>query len=123
MSMIEKQTHDRTPTASERIRVRRYAREGQIEEPRTLVTPFRVGITAVIAALSGAGYEHATAPKSHNVPAIVQPFEAPWTIATRAEAKYGNHPEDFDIREEADRLAKEYGPTLTPGEKVEVHVK
>lgn len=86
-----------------------------------------VSITAAGVIAVGGAFElmnYLTTPAGRTVTETVQPrdFQNPSLVAERAEARFGSDPSAFSIRDEASRIAEQYGQ-LRVGEQVKVHVK
>lgn len=78
---------------------------------------------AVLAAVGGyIGINKLTAPKPVTVTEIVQPYQAPWTIAEEAIHDAGRS-SDTPIVPVVDQIVKDYGNTLTVGEHIKVKFK
>jgi hypothetical protein len=104
---------------AERVRVTR-------SKERNLVlrkTAAYLGILAALGIPVGAvAYGKMTEPNTRTVEMPVKPYDNPSTVAQRAETRFGKDPADFNIQEEALRLAAKYG-VLHAGEHLKVHVK
>lgn len=86
-------------------------------------TVFAIGASLVALVAGAKTYNSLTQPDSHSVPVDVRMHDSPWSVASRAEQMFGDDPADFRIADEADRIAKVYGPVLHPGEQITVEVK
>lgn len=82
-----------------------------------------LGVLAALSVPAGAiAYSKLSQPETRTVEMPVKPYDNPTTVAQRAEARFGKDPADFNIHEEALRLADKYG-LLHVGEPLKVHIR
>jgi hypothetical protein len=94
-------------------------------KPRSKERNYRAGraLLALLVVVAGADIHHRlTEPSTKTVDVLVQPYDNPTTVAQRAEDRFGKDAGDFNIHQEAMRLADNYG-VLHAGEHLKVHVK